>query len=144
MRAPEHRLRGRFRRAEPAASRAKASASAEPSRSLERVMAVRVLVILATLVAVYGWRHNHHLGLAVGLLIAARAVWLGRPITVGRLLASGFLLFLAFAAAYNNHQSMTAEAEIAAGAVVGLPRRAPGAASDEERMRVRAMVDATA
>ncbi len=136
MRGPERRLSGLLRHAEPAAS-------TTPGRSLERTMAVRVLVILAALVAIYGWRHNHHLGLAVGLLIAARAVWLGRPITIGRLLASGFLLFLGFAAAYNNHQSMTAEAEIAAGAVVGLPRRAPGAASDSERMRVRTMVDAT-
>ncbi len=106
-------------------------------------MAVRVLVILAAMVAVYGWRHNHHLGLAVGLLIAARAVWLGRPITIGRILASGFLLFLGFGAAYSNHQTMTAEAEIAAGAVVGLPRRTPGPATDEDRLRVRAMVDST-
>jgi lysylphosphatidylglycerol synthetase-like protein (DUF2156 family) len=119
------------------------TSSSAPSRSLERTMAVRILVILAFAVAIYGWRHNHHLGLAVGLLIAGRAVWLGRPLTVGRFLASGFLLFIGFAAAFNGHQSVTAEAEIAAGAVVGLPRRAPGAASDNERMRVRAMVDAT-
>jgi lysylphosphatidylglycerol synthetase-like protein (DUF2156 family) len=119
------------------------TSSSAPSRSLERTMAVRILVILAFAVAIYGWRHNHHLGLAVGLLIAGRAVWLGRPLTVGRFLASGFLLFIGFAAAFNGHQSVTAEAEIAAGAIVGLPRRAPGAASDNERMRVRAMVDAT-
>jgi lysylphosphatidylglycerol synthetase-like protein (DUF2156 family) len=117
--------------------------AAVSGRSLERTIAVRALIVLAALVAIYGWRHNHHLGLAVGLLIAARGVWLGRPITIGRILASGFLLFLGFAAAYNNHQSMTAEAEIAAGAVVCLPRRAPGPATDAERMRVRAMVDAT-
>jgi lysylphosphatidylglycerol synthetase-like protein (DUF2156 family) len=114
------------------------------ARGFERSMAVRVLVILAVAVAVYGWRHNHHLGLAVGLLIAARAIWLGRPLTIGRYLASGFLLFVGFAAAFYGHQSMTAEAEIAAGAVVGLPRRAPGPASDADRMRVRALVDATA
>ena len=53
------------------------------------------------------------------------------------------MLFVGFAAAYNGHQTITAAAEIAAGAVVGLPRRAPGPASDSERMRVRAMVDAT-
>jgi lysylphosphatidylglycerol synthetase-like protein (DUF2156 family) len=123
-----------------------ATAAATPSasgRSLERTMAMRVLTILALVVAVYGWRHNHHLGLAVGLLIAARGVWLGRPITIGRVVASGFLLFIGFCAAYNGHQSMTAEAEIAAGAVVCLPRRAPGPASDSERARVRAMVEAT-
>ncbi len=135
MRGAQGRLRGLVRSGEPS--------SAAPGRSLERTMAVRILVILAAAVAVYGWRHNHHLGLAVGLLIAARAVWLGRPITIGRILASGFLLLLGFAAASTNHQTITAEAEIAAGAVVGLPRRAPGPASEEDRLRVRAMVDST-
>lgn len=106
-------------------------------------MIVRVLVILAFVIAVYGWRHNHHLGLAVGMLIAARAVAIGRPFTVGRYLASGFLLFIGFAFAFYGHQSVTAEAEIAAGAIVGLPRRAPGPASDAERARVRGLVDAT-
>ena len=136
MRGSERRLSGLLHRAEP-------TSSAAPGRSFERTVAVRILTVLAFLIAIYGWRHNHHLGLAVGLLIAARAVWLGRPLTIGRFLASGFLLFVGFAAAYNGHQSMTAEAEIAAGAVVGLPRRAPGPASDSERMRVRSMVDAT-
>ena len=117
------------------------SPSAGPSS--ERVMAVRVLVILAVAVAIYGWRHNHHLGLAVGMLIAARAVHIGRPFTIGRYLASSFLLLLGFVAAYNGHQSLTAEAEIAAGAVVGLPRRAPGPGSDTERVRVGALVDNT-
>lgn len=115
-----------------------------PSRSIERTVAVRVMVFLALIVAVYGWQHNHHLGLALGLLIAARAVHLGRPLTIGRFLASGGLLFIGFLAAYNGHQSMTAEAEIAAGVVFGLPRRAPGPGSDLERMRVRALVDSTA
>jgi lysylphosphatidylglycerol synthetase-like protein (DUF2156 family) len=116
--------------------------SAAP-RSFERTVAVRVLVILAFAAAIYGWRHNHHLGLALGMLIAARAISLGRPLTIGRYLASGALLFIGFLAAYNNHQSMTAEAEIAAGAVVALPRRAPGPGTDAERMRVRGLVDAT-
>jgi lysylphosphatidylglycerol synthetase-like protein (DUF2156 family) len=111
--------------------------------SSERVMVVRILIILAAAVAIYGWRHNHHLGLAVGMLIAARAVYIGRPFTIGRYLASIFLLLLGFLAAYNGHQSMTAEAEIAAGAIVGLPRRAPGPGSDAERVRVGALVDAT-
>jgi lysylphosphatidylglycerol synthetase-like protein (DUF2156 family) len=119
------------------------SSAAAAGRSFERVMAVRVLVILAFATAIYGWQHNHHLGLAVGLLIAARAVAIGRPFTIGRYLASSFLLLIGFIAAYNGHQSMTAEAEIAAGAVVGLPRRAPGPGSDAERVRVGALVDAT-
>ncbi len=113
------------------------------SRSFERTMAVRILVILAFAVAIYGWRHNHHLGLAVGMLIAARAVALGRPFTIGRFLASVTLLFVGFVAARYGHQTFTAAAEIAAGAVVGLPRRAPGPASDAERIRVRALVDST-
>ncbi len=130
---------------------AQASSAADPQdhataavRSPERTIAVRILVILAFALAVYGWRHNHHLGLALGLLIAARAISLGRPLTIGRYLASGFLLFIGFLAAYNGHQSMTAEAEIAAGAVVALPRRAPGPGTDAERARVRGLVDATA
>lgn len=129
---------GRFARAD-----ASASTGTVAARSFERTMIVRVLIILAAVVAIYGWRHNHHLGLAVGMLIAARAVSIGRPFTVGRYLASGFLLFVGFAAAYYGHQSVTAEAEIAAGAVVGLPRRAPGPGSDAERVRVRSLVDAT-
>ncbi len=136
MRGPQRRLSALIHRTEPASS----SAS---GRSFERAMGVRILVILAFAIAIYGWHHNHHLGLVVGLLIAARAVWLGRPLTIGRFLASGMLLFIGFAAAYSGHQSITAEAEIAAGAVVGLPRRAPGPANDAERMRVRALVDAT-
>jgi lysylphosphatidylglycerol synthetase-like protein (DUF2156 family) len=124
-------------------SRQDASSSTTASRSSERVIAVRVLVILAFATAIYGWQHNHHLGLAVGLLIAARAVSLGRPFTIGRYLASSFLLLIGFVAAYNGHQSMTAEAEIAAGAIVGLPRRAPGPGSDAERVRVGALVDNT-
>jgi lysylphosphatidylglycerol synthetase-like protein (DUF2156 family) len=119
------------------------SNAAANGRSFERVVAVRVLVVLAFAVAIYGWRHNHHLGLAVGMLIAARAVSLGRPFTVGRFVASGFLLFFGFAAATYDHQSIAAEAEIAAGAVVGLPRRAPGPGSDAERVRVAGLVDNT-
>src|ERR1700712_4958772 len=120
-----------------------ASSNAVAVRSLERTVSVRILVILALAAAVYGWQHNHHIGLALGLLIAARAISLGRPLTIGRYLASGALLFIGFMAAYNGHQSMTAEAEIAAGAVVGLPRRAPGPGTDAERLRVRGLVDAT-
>src|SRR5947209_11287092 len=63
-----------------------ASTDSLASRIFDRTMAVRVLIVLAALVAVYGWRHNHHLGLAVGMLLAARAVALGRPLTIGRYL----------------------------------------------------------
>ncbi len=113
------------------------------ARSFERTLAVRILVILAAAFAVYGWHHHHHLGLPVGTLIAARAVALGRPFTPGRFVASVFLLFLGFAAAKYGHQTLTAGAEIAAGAVVGLPRRAPGPGSEADRLRVRSLVDAT-
>jgi lysylphosphatidylglycerol synthetase-like protein (DUF2156 family) len=107
-------------------------------------MAFRVLLILAAAFAVYGWQHNHHLGLPLGLLIAARAVWIGRPLTATRYAASMLLLLLGFVAAYNGHQTLTAGLEILAGAVVGLPRRAPAPAGDAERVRVQQLVEQTA
>ena len=102
-------------------------------RSFERTIAVRILVVLAFA--------GRDLRLApqppsrsCRRAAHRRARRLARaPADHRSFLASGFLLFLGFAAAYNGHQSMTAEAEIAAGAVVGLPRRAPGPASDAER-----------
>ncbi len=123
--------------------RAHATLALEDGRASERNVAAEVLLVTAVGSAVYGWQHNHHLGLTLGLLIAARAVWIGRPLTVGRLAASALLLFVAFLAAYNGHQTLTAAAEILAGAVVGLPRRAAPPGSEVERIRVQKLVDDT-
>ena len=116
-------------------------------RQHERSIAAQVMVVLAIGAGGYGWRHDHHpgnyVGLMLGLLLAARAVWIGRPLTIGRYVASLLLLFLGILCAYTGHQTLTAGAQILAGAVVGLPRRAPGPGSDIERIRVQRLVEQT-
>jgi lysylphosphatidylglycerol synthetase-like protein (DUF2156 family) len=102
-----------------------------------------VVALLAAALAVAGLRSTTHTGvvLALGLLLAARAVAIGRPLLRSHLFASLVLLLAARVVDAQHHQTAAWIGVMAAGAVIGLPRRAPGAADGDDRRHVWALVD---
>jgi lysylphosphatidylglycerol synthetase-like protein (DUF2156 family) len=105
-----------------------------------------VVALLAGALAVEGLRSATHgaAAVAVGLLLVARAVALGRPLVRGHLLAAVGLILAAAIANDGGHVTASWLAAIAAGGVVGFPRRAPGAADPDDRRHVWALVDSSA
>jgi len=105
-----------------------------------------VVALLATVFAVAGLRSSTHTGVAVavGMLLAARAVAIGRPLLRSHVVASVVLLVAARLVDGQHHQTAAWIGVIAAGVVVGLPRRAPGAADADDRRHVWALVDRSA
>src|SRR3954451_18927072 len=105
-----------------------------------------VVVLLATVFAVAGLRSTTHTSVvvAVALMLAARAVAIGRPLLRSHVVASVVLLLAARLVDGQHHQTSAWVAVVAAGVVVGLPRRAPGAADADDRRHVWALVDRSA
>jgi lysylphosphatidylglycerol synthetase-like protein (DUF2156 family) len=105
-----------------------------------------VVALLATVFAVAGLRSTTHTGVAVavGMLLAARAVAMGRPMLRSHVVASVVLVFAARVVDGQHHQTAAWVAVVAAGVVIGLPRRAPGAADADDRRHVWALVDRSA
>jgi lysylphosphatidylglycerol synthetase-like protein (DUF2156 family) len=105
-----------------------------------------VVALLAAVCAVAGLRSTTHTGVAVaiGLLLVARAVAIGRPLMRSHLIASIVLLFAARVVDSQGHQTAAWIGVVAAGVAVGLPRRAPGAADHDDRRHVWALVDRSA
>jgi lysylphosphatidylglycerol synthetase-like protein (DUF2156 family) len=101
------------------------------------------VAVLATVVAVVGLRSPSHTGVvfAVALLIAARAVAIGRPLLRWHVIGSVILLLAARVVDAEHHQTAAWVGVVAAGAVIGLPRRGPGAADGDDRRHVWALVD---
>ena len=104
------------------------------------------VVLLATVFAVAGLRSATHTGVAVavGMLLAARAVAIGRPLLRSHVVASVVLLVAARVVDAQHHQTSAWIGVVAAGVVIGLPRRAPGAADSDDRRHVWALVDRSA
>jgi len=102
-----------------------------------------VVALLAAVLAVAGLRSTTHTGVAVaiGLLLAARAVAIGRPLLRSHVIGSLVLLLAARAVDAEHHQTAAWIGVVAAGVVIGLPRRAPGAADQDDRRHVWALVD---
>src|SRR4051794_12123568 len=105
-----------------------------------------VVALLATALAVVGLRSTTHTGVvvAIGLLLAARAVAIGRPLLRSHVFASLVLLLAARVVDAQHHQTAAWIGVVAAGVVIGLPRRAPGAADGDDRRHVWALVDRSA
>src|SRR4051812_23407163 len=105
-----------------------------------------VVALFATVVAIAGLRSTTHTALAValGLLLVARAVALGRPLLRSHIIGCVVLLVAARVVAGEGHMTAAWIGVIGAGAVVGLPRRAPQAAEPEDRRHVWALVDRSA
>jgi lysylphosphatidylglycerol synthetase-like protein (DUF2156 family) len=105
-----------------------------------------VVALLAAVIGVAGVRSTSHtpVALALGLLLMARAVAIGRPLLRSHLAACCVLLVTARLLSLEKHETVAFVAVIAAGAVIGLPRRAPGAAAAEDRRHVWALVDGSA
>ena len=101
------------------------------------------VALLAMVFAVAGLRSTTHTGVAVavGMLLAARAVAMGRPLLRSHFVASVVLLLAARVVDSQHHQTAAWVAVVAAGVVIGLPRRAPGAADADDRRHVWALVD---
>jgi len=105
-----------------------------------------VLGLLAAVIGIAGWRSDSHtrVALALGLLLVARGIALGRPLLRSHLAACSVLLITARLLSLEKHETVAWVAVIAAGAVITLPRRAPGAAAAEDRRHVWALVDHSA
>lgn len=108
-----------------------------------RELVALVVAVLAAVLAVKGLRSATHgvTAVGVGLLLVARAVAIGRPVVRTHVFAGLALILTAAAANDRGHLTMSWLAAIAAGGIVGLPRRAPGAADGEDRRHVWALVD---
>lgn len=102
-----------------------------------------VVALVAVVLAFSGMRSTTHAALApaLGLLLVARAVALGRPLLRSHIVACVVMLVAARVVAAQGHVTAAWIGVIAAGAVVGLPRRAPGAADADDRRHVWALVD---
>lgn len=102
-----------------------------------------VVALLAAVFAVTGLRSATHTGVAVaiGMLLAARAVALGRPLLRSHVIGAVVLLLAARVVDSQHHQTAAWIGVVAAGVVIGLPRRAPGAADPDDRRHVWALVD---
>lgn len=102
-----------------------------------------VVALLAALLAFRGMRSTTHTDaeVGVGLLLVARAVAIGRPLVRLHLAASVALIAVAQVANTMDHFVLSWTAAIAAGAVVGLPRRPPSPADADDRRHVWALVD---
>src|SRR3954447_19232486 len=111
-----------------------------------RAYAAVAIAVLATIVAYRGLHQPSHEGTAAGvaLLMVARAVTLGRSLRLIHLAWSAALVVVGYAAVSAGHVTASWLAVAAAGAVAGLPERAPTPASAEDRRHVWALVDATA
>jgi lysylphosphatidylglycerol synthetase-like protein (DUF2156 family) len=105
-----------------------------------------VLGLLAAALGVAGVRTDSHtrVALSLGLLLLARGVALGRPLLRSHLAACCVLIVTARLMSLEKHETVAWVAVIAAGAVISLPRRAPGAAPAEDRRHVWALVDRSA
>jgi lysylphosphatidylglycerol synthetase-like protein (DUF2156 family) len=104
-----------------------------------------VVVLVAALFMVRGWHGGTHefLAAGLGLLLVARAVLLGRPLTAVHVGLSALLIVAAEVADVTGHLTVGWLTVVGAGAVVGLPRRAPAPGTAEERRHLWALVDAT-
>ena len=104
------------------------------------------LTLTATVLAFRGvHEHTHeHAAVALALLLVARAVALGRSLRATLLAFGAALLVVAYAADNADHLAISWTAIAAAGAVAGLPRRPPPAATAADRRHVWALVDGTA
>lgn len=104
------------------------------------------LAVLAAVIGVAGLRTARHtpVALALGLLLLARSVALGRPLLRSHLAACIVLLITARLMSLEKHEDVAWVAVIAAGAVIGLPRRGPSAAAADDRRHVWALVDRSA
>ena len=102
-----------------------------------------VVALLAALLAFRGLRQSTHTDAAVGvaLLLVARAVALGRPLVRSHVIACVMLIVVAHQANSMGHLTVAWTSAIAAGAVVGFPRRAPEPAGADDRRHVWALVD---
>jgi lysylphosphatidylglycerol synthetase-like protein (DUF2156 family) len=105
-----------------------------------------VVALLATFVAFTGLRSPTHTGVAVaiGMLLLARAVAIGRPLLRSHLIASVVLLLAARVVDSQHHQTAAWIGVVAAGVVIGLPRRGPAPADSDDRRHVWALVDRSA
>jgi len=105
-----------------------------------------VLAVLALAIGVTGLRRPTHtaVALALGLLLLARAVALGRPLLRSHLAACVVLLIAGRVLLDEKHVTLAWVAVIASGAVIGWPRRAPSAADSDDRRHVWALVDRSA
>lgn len=105
-----------------------------------------VVAVLATVLAVAGLRSSSHTGVAcaIGLLLVARAVAIGRPLLRSHLIACVVLLLAARVVDAQHHETATWIGVVAAGVVLGLPRRAFAAADSDDRRHVWALVDRSA
>jgi lysylphosphatidylglycerol synthetase-like protein (DUF2156 family) len=110
-----------------------------------REIVATLVALLAAVLAVRGWRSAAHTDAeaGVGLLLVARAVAIGRPLVGANIAWSVVLVVVAHFADVRGHSTTSWVAAIAAGAVAGFPRRAPGAADADDRRHVWALVDRT-
>lgn len=101
------------------------------------------VALVATGVAVASVRSSNHTGLAVAvaILLAARAVSLGRPLLRSHVIASVILLLAARLVDAEGHQTAAWIGVIAAGLVIGLPRRGPAPSDSDDRRHAWALVD---
>jgi lysylphosphatidylglycerol synthetase-like protein (DUF2156 family) len=102
-----------------------------------------VVALVATVLAVASLRSTGHTGIAIaiGMLLAARAVAMGRPLLRSHVIGCVVLLVAARIVDAQHHQTAAWIGVVAAGIVVGLPRRGPAAADRDDRRHVWALVD---
>jgi lysylphosphatidylglycerol synthetase-like protein (DUF2156 family) len=102
-----------------------------------------VVALLAAVIAVAGLRSSSHTGVvfAVAMMLAARAVAIGRPLLRSHVFGSLVLLLAARVVDAQHHQTAAWIGVVAAGVVIGLPRRGPAAADGDDRRHVWALVD---
>lgn len=101
------------------------------------------VALLAAVLAFQGLRSETHTtaAIGVGLLLLARAVALGRPLTRGHVAASVALILFSDLAFRADHFATSWFAAVAAGATIGLPRRPPPAGDADDRRHMWALVD---
>jgi lysylphosphatidylglycerol synthetase-like protein (DUF2156 family) len=111
-----------------------------------RDLVAAVVALLAVVLVLHGWRTGSHAGIevAAGMLLVARAIALGRPLTRAHVLLGLALVVVADAAHRADHDAASWATALAAGVAVGLPRRPPRPATADDRRHVWALVDRTA
>ena len=110
-----------------------------------RATIATVLVLLASVAVYRGMHSSTHEATAIGAacLIFSRSVALGRSPRLAHLAGSLVLAAAALAAVHVDDVALSWVAVVGAGAVAGLPRRAPAPATAAEQRHVWALVDAT-